>query len=328
MPIRANDFTRTIFKGGGEPSDIVMRFLSGMNGTPMPSFRGQMSERDMWAVAYYVRSLTGPVVHAHKSEMTIPAKFSRKELTIDPLDAAWNDMAPVDVPMMSLWQRSEVVRSVSVKALHNGRDVAICLEWDDATVNGSSLRTEDFSDAVAVMFPATDKRPNFVMGGKGEPCNIWLWKFDKQLDQAKFHDSKDRYPGMASDDCGYCGRQKPCRHDPTDNATTHDPIFLTGRGAGNPMSQERKSCVEDLLAAGLGTLTSQKPEEQNVTGKGVWIDGRWRVVMLRSLKSPDAKDAQFESGRTTWISVAIWDGAKGDRDGIKAVCYWQALQFE
>jgi hypothetical protein len=234
----------------------------------------------------------------------------------------------VEVPMMMLWQRTQSVRSVWTKAIHNGAEFAIYVEWEDATVNGATLRFQDFSDAVAVMFPSTQNRPNFVMGTKTDPCNIWHWKFDKQLDLAKYFDSADQYPGMVADDCGPCGRKSLRDHLTTDSAPSHDPTYMTGRGAGNPVSQDRRTCVEDLLAAGPGTLTSQAPAEQNVTGKGVWADGRWRVVMMRTMISPDVKDAQFAPGHDHWVAFAVWDGAKGDRDGQKAVCYWQALQFE
>jgi cytochrome c oxidase cbb3-type subunit 2 len=329
MPIRANDFTRGYFKGGAEPADIMMRFLSGMNGTPMPSFKGQLSEEDMWALAYYVKSLSGSSpAHSHKSELAVPVKRVTGPIKADPQDPVWKDLSAVSVPMMGLWQRAQSVRNVSVKAIHNGSEVAIHVEWEDPTVNGATLRFQDFSDAIAVMFPSGARRPNFVMGTKGDPCNIWHWKFDKQLDLAKYFDTQDQYPGMVADDCGPCGRSPNKNHSTTESAPSHDRIFMTGRGAGNPVSQDRKTCVEDLLAVGPGTLTSQGPDEQNVQGRGFWVDGRWSVVFVRSLISPDAKDAHFAPGHNSWIAFAVWDGAKGDRDGQKAVCYWQSLQFE
>lgn len=328
LPIRANDFTRGYFKGGSEPEDVMMRFASGMNGTPMPSFKGQISDNDMWALAHYVKSLTANVSATHKSELPITAKRLDASFRVDPEDALWRSIVPVEVPMMTLWQRAQSVRAVSVKAAHNGRELAVWLEWEDSTVNATTLRVQDFSDSAAVMFPSTPARPNFVMGTKNEPCNIWHWKFDKQLDLGKYFDTQDQYPGMIADDCGPCGRCDNGQHRPTDAAPSHDPTFLTGRGAKNPVSQERRTCVEDLLATGPGTLTSQPIEHQNVTGRGLWTAGKWRVVFIRSLHSPDPKDAQLKSGEKVWISFAIWDGAKGDRDGQKAVCYWQALQLE
>ena len=37
-PILPNDFTRGIYKGGGTNRDVYLRFTTGMDGTPMPSY--------------------------------------------------------------------------------------------------------------------------------------------------------------------------------------------------------------------------------------------------------------------------------------------------
>ncbi|MBI1864423.1 MAG: c-type cytochrome [Nitrospirae bacterium] len=49
--ILANDFTRGIYKGGGTLSDIVFRFATGMDGTPMPSYEDSLKEPERWALA-------------------------------------------------------------------------------------------------------------------------------------------------------------------------------------------------------------------------------------------------------------------------------------
>lgn len=57
-PLRAADLTEPwTFHGGGAPADVFMRFQAGMAGTPMPSFKGTASDRDMWDLANYVVSL-------------------------------------------------------------------------------------------------------------------------------------------------------------------------------------------------------------------------------------------------------------------------------
>lgn len=57
-PLRAADLTEPwTFHGGAAPADVFMRFRAGMAGTPMPSFKGTASDRDMWDLANYVVSL-------------------------------------------------------------------------------------------------------------------------------------------------------------------------------------------------------------------------------------------------------------------------------
>jgi mono/diheme cytochrome c family protein len=46
------------FRGGNRVRDIFLRFRTGMNGTPMPSFLGAATEPELWQLAVYVKSLS------------------------------------------------------------------------------------------------------------------------------------------------------------------------------------------------------------------------------------------------------------------------------
>jgi hypothetical protein len=109
----------------------------------------------------------------------------------------------------------------------------------------------------------------------------------------------------------------------------YDPTYLTALAAGNLFaSPQRISSVEDLTAGGFGTLTSQDAVGQNVHGKGVWSDGRWRVVFDRALESGEADDMTFELGQVASIAFAAWDGSSGERNGQKATSNWYSFQLE
>jgi mono/diheme cytochrome c family protein len=45
------------FRGGSTARDVYMRFRTGLDGTPMPSYVGAVSDREMWLLAQYVVSL-------------------------------------------------------------------------------------------------------------------------------------------------------------------------------------------------------------------------------------------------------------------------------
>jgi plastocyanin len=62
--IPARDFSKPSgFKAGYATKEIVRTFLTGLNGTPMPSFNGLISKDDAWKLAYYVETLVkAPVV--------------------------------------------------------------------------------------------------------------------------------------------------------------------------------------------------------------------------------------------------------------------------
>jgi DMSO reductase family type II enzyme heme b subunit len=107
-------------------------------------------------------------------------------------------------------------------------------------------------------------------------------------------------------------------------AADQDPAYLTGRAAGNAFSRlQRSSPVESLVAAGIGTLTPQPTAAQNVSGKGVWSGGEWRVVFVRNLEASGNGDARLTDG--TPVAFAVWNGSEGDRNGIKAVSTWYRL---
>jgi high-affinity iron transporter len=51
------DLTLRPFKGGSTPVDILRTLVTGLDGTPMPSYHLMLDDADFWALAYYVESL-------------------------------------------------------------------------------------------------------------------------------------------------------------------------------------------------------------------------------------------------------------------------------
>ena len=76
------------------------------------------------------------------------------------------------------------VKSVFVKAMSNGKEVGLRLEWNDQTKNDTTIGPQDFRDQVAIMFPvSTSGAPPFqCMGQSGGTTNIWRWNAEWQKD--------------------------------------------------------------------------------------------------------------------------------------------------
>ncbi len=75
------------------------------------------------------------------------------------------------------------VKTVKVKGLHDGQNLAILLEYEDPT--------DDVKDAAAIEFMVGDKKAHFAHGQpmlqvEGGPVNIWFWKKEngKALDMS------------------------------------------------------------------------------------------------------------------------------------------------
>jgi mono/diheme cytochrome c family protein len=338
-PIVPYDFTIAgRMKGGSAARDVYRTLLNGIGGTPMPSYADSLSPEEIWGLAYYVMSLARqPVARPAREEGVLRARRVSGEVPADPAAAAWRRAQLVSVPLRTLWLRPSQVAAVRVAALHNGKEIAFLLEWDDPLSDQGALRAQEFRDAAAVQFPLRGAtlhahghpEPSYVMGEREKPVNLWHWKADWQLDLARYRDREDRYAGVAVDDFPFVrGLRSSDPRAAVAPADQHERVFLTARATGNPMAAPRPSAVENLNAAGVGTVTSQAREAQVVTGEGRWADGKWRVVMRRTLRTGNARDAQFEPGQATTVAFAVWDGAQRDRDGQKAVSVWQRLLIE
>jgi mono/diheme cytochrome c family protein len=330
-PSFPNDFTRGIYKGGSTPSDIYLRFTTGMDGTPMPSFSASTTEEERWALAHYVKALAGRKVAVQPSTGEITATRISGEIPSDPQDFRWEATQAAAIPLMLLWQRDEVIGMVHVRAVHNGQEIAIRLEWEDSEVASNFIRSQDFVDGAAIQFSLSEEQPHFAMGEVGKPVNIWHWRIDRQMDVARFRDVESTYPLMVVDDYPfdtprYREEIGGTGHIGITPASAQDSVYLTGWGVGNPASSPvRESAVDDLVAEGLGTLTPQAQEHQNVSGEGVWVSGFWKVVFHRTLGSNEGTDVRLEPGSEVPIAFAIWDGTYGDRDGQKAITTWYSL---
>ncbi len=335
-PIVPYDFTVAgRMKGGHSVRDVYRTLLNGIGGTPMPSFADSLSPEETWGLAYYVMSLAKEPQKKTPAEAgAVRVKRVAGDLPADPTAAAWRSAALQSVPLRTLWLRPQHATAVRVAALHNGKEIGFLLEWADPLADQAALGAEQFRDAAAVQLPlsagkAANPEASYVMGDARQPVNIWHWKADWQLDVARYRDREDRYAALAVDDMpfvrGLRSSDPQAAVAPTDS---HEPLFLTARAVNNPMARPRRSPVENLNGAGVGTITSQPADAQLIRGEGRWADGKWRVVMVRALKTANPRDAQLEPGQESAVAFAVWDGAQRDRDGQKAVSVWQRLLIE
>lgn len=60
LAVKPTDLTRRPFKVGPTPGDIVRTLLTGLDGTPMPSYQGVLQDDEVWDLAYWIDSLKTP----------------------------------------------------------------------------------------------------------------------------------------------------------------------------------------------------------------------------------------------------------------------------
>ncbi len=297
--------------------------------------------------------ILGVGMTAQVSATAIQALKVTGDIPSNPDDPFWSNYGPtkgkhvvVDMePQMitnPMWPNPNT-KWVNVKAASNGREIAVRLEWTDSTRNDIMVRSQQYKDQAAIMFPVSQsgEEPPFTMGGDGERVNIWQWKatWDKEgagvAGNTGMQDMEDQYKNMAVGSGSYymyepdgkLGGKVETRATHVDQGLgKNEGVYNPGRATGNILSDAsmRKSSVEDLNAEGFSTLTTQA--HQDVDGKGNWNNNRWAVVFKRSLSTSDNNDTQFKSGKAP-MAIAIWNGQNKERNGQKAVTQWHELRY-
>ncbi|OGQ05846.1 MAG: hypothetical protein A2W61_06615 [Deltaproteobacteria bacterium RIFCSPLOWO2_01_44_7] len=232
---------------------------------------------------------------------------------LNPNAAEWNQiseqiiqMLPQNITTPSIFKTT--VSQLKVKALHNNKWVAARLEWEDKT-RDANVSLDHASDACAIQFPLKemDKTSPF-MGGKDFPVEIIHWKAIWQQDiEDHYQTVKDLYPNTYFE--------------------TYQFGIQAATQVKNPISEPaRKTPVEELVAAGFGTLTHQSVEDSFAWGS--WENGKWTVVLAHKMTTRDPNDPVLKAGKNSLIAFAIWEGSSKNVGARKNYAPWIPLVLE
>lgn len=283
------------YKGGTEAKDIFLRISGGIEGTPMPAYLDKLAEEERWTIALYVKSLQKPAPSG--SRVVIESRPVTDEIPLDPNAPLWREGEAVEVLMSGQVHvpprnQDPTVDLVLVKSVYNDKEVGFWLEWDDRTQNITHQDSEgvqkmeaaDFTQSYPVLYP-----PAVRLRGLRDAVAL---QFPVRIPQ---------------------GPEKP-----------HFFLGDTGKPVNLWYWKADVQKVEELNAKGYKTPASvQPPESQQATGRGVFDDGVWRVVLKRPLTTKDvANDIQFLSGQLIPVAVHVWDGANGEAGLRRSISSW------
>lgn len=359
-PVRPADLGSGLFKSGQGPADLARTILKGVPGTPMIAYEpvlarananGTRDLSDAWALVAFIQSLhprEQTIGHTSGAEL-VAGEARDPDMLDDPAHPAWLGVPATPIELRPLWQRVETITHVDVRVVRTAAELALCLDWRDDTLDqGRDHHT--FCDAVSVMFAMGRDVPALPMGVHVEgfqaqaPVNLWHWKASRHGEPGATADAAPHAPGIArpTPTKGWAvfgspgpeadAQSGPPAADPPRGATGELkaglPSFLTAHDAGNVHEATllRTRAALEANAEGFGTLALQPPERQHVRAAALWSNGLWRVVLVRSLNTDDPLDIDLTRGDRIPIAFAVWDGAKGDRDGIKLVSGWHWLR--
>jgi hypothetical protein len=250
---------------------------------------------------------TNPAV---SQAVTLTAYEVKDDPGLDPMDPVWDHVSSVRVPLSAqnaTYPTGGSVATVRIQAVHYDGRVFLRVNWADATKDDSTLRAEDFADAVAVEFPADGKStiPSLCMGQADAAVNIWQWRADSNAGLA---DPNVAYPNAL-----------------VDFYPQEDPLYFTAREAGNPYANPGGSPVQNLTSQAFGALTAL--QFQDVDGLGARTNDGWAVVFARKFEAGSPGEVALGPSSRVDIAFAVWDGANDERNGRKAVSQFVKLNL-
>ena len=154
QPIQAADLTQGwSYRSGSAPRDILTRLMTGLDGTPMPSYAEAVSPNEVWDLAYYVHSLQVKPQWAKRVE----AVRVSGDLPEDPSDARWQAASRADLRLSSIFYKEGKilptrVNAISMQALYNEEAILFRLSWHDP----SETRTWPVDSLALVFIPEKD----------------------------------------------------------------------------------------------------------------------------------------------------------------------------
>lgn len=354
LPILPRNLTKAWkFKRGTTVKDIYTIFTTGMDGTPMPSFVDNLTDEERWHLSYYVKTLVRDV---DRSEVVIKSKYIKGDLPAAPDDTRWDNIGSINVSLTGQvlakprWQIPSV-DLVSVKSMYNDSEIAFLLEWDD--------RFKDIKHDEEMIDLEGDKEFTYVKQYTSTSA-----EGEEEMEDEEYEEGEEAGEAEKSEKSVEAGKEEYEEEDGfedeeeaalpqwilRDSVNIQFPVkipdgpikphFFLGN-SGNPVNlwrwkadwqedPEKNSAVEECNATGFqNPIKVQPPESQAADSNGKWDDGRWRVVLKRTLTTEDTrKDIQFEKGKLIPIAFHVHDGSNGEAGLKMSMSSWYLLNLE
>ncbi len=300
-PIRAADLTESwYFTGGSTVDEIFRRLLTGLDGTPMPSFADVIdaeiiTREQLWRVAQYVRSLSPERSPLERVREVVRAVLMEGDLPSGPEDSAWAGVERFYIPLVGQiiveprWF-TPTVDGLWAQAAHNGTDLALKLSWSDPS-RSPDPSWQEWLDRVREFLV----HPDGPLPAEQGPDQLFV-QLPRQLS-----DGMDR------------------------------PYFLRG-DTRRPVELWHWSSEPDRLEVGLGTgigQFAQAGSPSHVTHTARFADGSWELQFNRPLVPADTASAlTLTSGRAIPIGFFAADGSNGEGTVRGSVSAWYAIYLD
>jgi complex iron-sulfur molybdoenzyme family reductase subunit gamma len=198
-------------------------------------------------------------------------------------------------------------KKAQVAAVHNGKDLAVLVKWADGTKDVQGAYSSDtYSDGFALQFAGATKKaqplPYIGMGSEGRPVVVHLQKATAAV------------------------------YEPNGNK---DVAMQVNRNQTNLFGQEladfdkkvsglAKSDYERVFVGeGFRSITEIKDGSVKSNASMAYAGNGWSGTLVRPLK-----DGYMNASGTVPVAIAVWDGSKMGRNGLKNLSSWVSINLE
>lgn len=101
--------------------------------------------------------------------------------------------------------------------------------------------------------------------------------------------------------------------------------LLEGSFSNTVDELNEKSLLREFNIRDENVLIQQSEDNQDLKGKSAWQNGKWKIVLKRSLTTDEEDDVQFKKGNLIRFALSAWDGTNGKYNAEKAISTWYYL---
>ena len=291
------------------PFVIARTISTGLNGTPMPNFREQLTGPERWQVAAFVNSLCprkkiDPLTNKPIPDFLIQSVYTEGKVVEKINDPSWYSpdtdyrIVPlaeelVDNPMKHhIAMAGQITRgkrnfdpkadNLWVSSRWSAEDQAVyyLVEYDLRFMS----EDPEFPDAVAIQWPAKlqdlfgAEKPYFIFGDSKKPVDVWKASFM----------AKDYGATNAPNDKGY----------------------------------QLDVSVKETVGNGFDAIAEKDSEGTVEVVDSIFHQGRVKIMFKRSLKTEGEFDVQIPTEQFIPVSFMQWAGRDKEHDEHMAISTW------
>jgi len=198
-------------------------------------------------------------------------------------------------------------KKAQVAALHNGSEIAVLVKWADGSKNVQGIKcTDTYSDGFALQFAGATKKaqplPYIGMGSEGRPVVVHLQKATEKVYEP--NGNKDVSTQINRQQTGVFGKE-------------------LAEFDAKVASLANTDFERVFVGEGFRSLTEIKDKSVKSNASMKYDNKGWTGTLVRPLK-----DDYMSASGTVPVAIAVWDGAKHGRNGLKLLSSWVAINLE